>query len=99
MSDADHWLADATDRVVDAVHDAGTLSTRELGLRLPDLAIELTAAPGTKWAVPMGAHTRVPLIAAFTGRLIRARPIGGWTAGQYRWAVADDWAPGLDLTS
>lgn len=97
VSEPDRWLADAIDQVVDAIRAAGTLTTRELGRQLPDLAIDLTAAPGTKWATPVAAHTRVPFIAAIEGRLVRARPIGGWTAGQYRWAVADDWAPGLDL--
>ena len=99
VSNPERWLADATDRVVDAIHEAGTLTTRELGARLPDIVIELTAAPGTKWATAVHAHTRVPFIAAIEGRLIRARPIGGWTAGQFHWAVAHDWAPGLDLTA
>lgn len=98
VSDPERWLDDATERVVDAIREAGTLSTRDLGQLLPDIAVELTAAPGTKWAAPILAHTRVPFIAAIEGRLVRARPIGGWTAGQFRWAVADDWAPGLDLT-
>ena len=97
VDDAVRWLDDATEKVVGMITEAGTAFTREIGQRLPDLKVSLTAAPGTKNATPIAAHTRVPLLAAMEGRLVRARPAGSWTSGQYSWAALERWIDGLTL--
>jgi hypothetical protein len=36
----------------------------------------------------------VLFLLAAEGRIVRARPLGGWTSGRYRWAVLEDWLHG-----
>jgi hypothetical protein len=97
VDNAERWLNEATARVVDHVAAKGAAFTREIGEQLPELNIGLTAAPGTKNATQVQAHTRVPLLAAMEGRLVRARPAGSWVSGQYSWAVLTDWLNGNSL--
>ena len=97
IDDSIRWLDDATERVVNLLHETGTALTREIGQRLPDLKIGLIAAPGTRNATELNAHTRVPLLAAMEGLLVRARPAGSWASGQYSWAALDEWIDGLSL--
>jgi hypothetical protein len=37
--------------------------------------------------------TRILLLLAAEGRIVRGRPRGSWVSGQYRWSVVDDWLP------
>ena len=97
VDDPERWLADATARVLALVAERGTVLTREIGQAFPDLTIRLVAGAGTRNPTPIPAHTRVPLLAAFEGRLIRARPVGTWTSGQYAWALLEGWSPGFAL--
>jgi hypothetical protein len=39
----------------------------------------------------MGVSTRVLFLLATEGRIVRARPLGAWTSGQYRWAPTEAW--------
>jgi hypothetical protein len=39
----------------------------------------------------MGVSTRVLFLLATEGRIVRARPLGSWTSGQYRWARTETW--------
>ena len=38
--------------------------------------------------------TRVLFLLASEGRIVRGRPLGGWTSSQYRWAPTDGWLEG-----
>jgi hypothetical protein len=39
----------------------------------------------------MGVSTRVLFLLATEGLIVRTRPLGGWTSGQYRWATTERW--------
>jgi winged helix DNA-binding protein len=39
----------------------------------------------------MGVSTRILFLLASEGRVVRARPLGTWVSGQYRWARTEDW--------
>jgi hypothetical protein len=93
VDDPDGWL-DAAAADVDALlREAGPLTAREIGARLPELARPIPVGSGAH-ATTQAAHTRVLLVLGFEGRVLRARPTGTWINGQYRWAAAGDWLPG-----
>lgn len=87
------WLKAAAADVVALLGETGPLTSREIGTRLPELAIPLPVGGGT-FATTQGAHTRVLLQLGFEGHVLRARPTGTWINGQYRWAATGEWFPG-----
>ncbi|WP_300007738.1 winged helix DNA-binding domain-containing protein [Pseudonocardia sp.] len=94
VADPGSWL-DAAAADVDALlREAGPLTAREIGTRLPELARPIPVGGGGAHATTMAAHTRVLLVLGFEGRVIRTRPTGTWINGQYRWASAEQWLPG-----
>lgn len=93
--DAEAWLDRARTEVLAALHDLGPATTRELGEAVPDLRRPLVVGAGTRNAVTVAAHTRVLQQLGFEGAVVRTRPTGTWVNAEYRWAVMDDWAPGV----
>lgn len=90
IADARTWLTGAVDEVAAVLGEAGPLSARDVGRRLPRLAVPVPVGSGT-YATTQAAHTRVLLLMGFEGRALRDRPTGTWINGQYRWALAPDW--------
>lgn len=80
----EHRLADAVDRVVAAVADAGPISTSALGDVLPDLTERVTLGAGTSSEGRFSVLSRALLHAGFAGRVVRHRP-GSWNTSQYDW--------------
>ncbi|MEJ8277801.1 winged helix DNA-binding domain-containing protein [Pseudonocardia spirodelae] len=91
LGDPVAWYAGAADRVLGLLAAQGPTAARDVGTALPDLAAQQLVLPG---GGPQPAHTRVLLVLGFEGRVLRARPLGTWINGQYRWAAAHDWVPG-----
>lgn len=69
------------------------MSTRDLSPLVPGLTDEIEVGSG-KWTTKVPVSTRLLLIMAMDGDLVRARPQGTWRSSQYRWAVADRWFGG-----
>ena len=94
VEDADAWLADARDKVLDALHEHGPMTARSLGQKVPALTHKLVMAPGKDYSATVSAHTRVLLNLGFEGQVLRTRPTGTWINGAYTYAAADTWLPG-----
>jgi hypothetical protein len=90
----ERWVAAAAEEILAVLSADGPLSARELGTRVPHLAVPITIGSGRQ-AATQAAHTRVLLVLGFEGRVLRARPTGTWINGQYRWAATSAWAPGF----
>jgi len=88
------WLDDVSRRTLAALTARGEASARELTADVPELATKLTFGEGTTWGGTVGVSTRVLFLLATAGRIVRARPLGRWTSGQYRWAPTDRWIEG-----
>ncbi|MCL1592783.1 MAG: winged helix DNA-binding domain-containing protein [Actinomycetia bacterium] len=84
------WIAEARVRLLDAVRSVGPVSTRELGLASPDLAVSLRFGGGS-----VSAHSRILLILGFEGTIVRTQPSGRWTNSHYAWVSAENWMPDL----
>ncbi len=88
----EQWLASASADILALLEEEGPLSAREIGLRLPAMAVPLAVGKGS-YAGTIAAHSRVLLLLGFDGRVVRARPTGTWVNGQYRWAATSAWWP------
>ena len=92
--DAAVWLEDVSTRTLEALAARGEATARELTADVPELATKLAFGQGTTWGGQMGLSTRVLFLLAIEGRIVRARPLGSWTSGQYRWALIERWLVG-----
>ena len=92
--DAVVWLDDVSRRTLAALEARGEASARELTADVPELATKLTFGEGRTWGGTVGVSTRVLFLLATEGLVVRARPLGRWTSGQYRWAPTDRWIEG-----
>ena len=85
------WLADVSRRTLEALDAAGEAAAAELTRLVPELGIKLQFGEGKSWGGTMGVSTRVLFLLATEGRVVRARPRGRWTSGQYRWTRTERW--------
>jgi hypothetical protein len=85
------WLDRVAAKTLEAIGERGEVTARELTKDVPELAAKLSFGEGKTWAGTMGVSTRVLFLLATEGKIVRGRPLGGWTSGQYRWARTEDW--------
>lgn len=85
------WLDRVAAKTLEALGERGEASARELAKDVPELAAKLTFGEGKTWAGTMGVSTRVLFLLATEGKIVRGRPLGAWTSGQYRWARTEVW--------
>jgi hypothetical protein len=71
----------------------GEATAAEVAADDPRLARQIVLAEGKPYEGRQSVVTRVLLVLAAEGRVVRGRPRGSWTSGQYRWSVADAWLP------
>jgi len=69
----------------------GAATLAAIAARGEATARELTIGEGKTWAGTMGVSTRVLFLLATEGSIVRTRPLGAWTSGQYRWATTEHW--------
>ena len=93
-TDGASWISAARRRAIEIVGERGTLTARELGAVAPELTAKLHLSVGKPYAASQGAHTRLMPCLGFEGELVRTRPVGGWTSGEYAWTLADAWCAG-----
>ena len=96
----DRWLERVTAETLGALVVRGEATARDLTKDVPELGAKISFGEGKTWAGTMGVSTRVLFLLAAEGRIVRARPLGAWTSGQYRWAPTERWLggplPGID---
>ena len=85
------WLARVEAATLAALAARGEATARELTADVPELGAKLTVGEGKTWAGTMGVSTRVLFLLATEGLIVRTRPLGTWTSGQYRWATTEHW--------
>jgi hypothetical protein len=90
----ERWLDRVASATLGALRERGEASARELTADVPELGTKLDFGLGTTWAATVGVSTRVLFLLATEGVVVRARPLGSWTSGQYRWATTEHWLGG-----
>jgi hypothetical protein len=90
-ADAAAWLRRVCRKTFAALEERGEATARELTADVPELGEKLLFGAGKRWEATVGVSTRVLFLLATEGAILRTRPLGGWTSGQYRWAPVDRW--------
>jgi len=92
--DLEAFLAAAEEAAMAALEELGEATAAEVAASDPRLAVEIVVGSDTNWESRQKVASRVlPLLSA-KGRVIRARPRGGWTSTQFRWAPMGRWCGG-----
>lgn len=90
----ERWLDRVEDETLSALEARGEASAREVTTDVPELALKLVFGRGSAWEASVGVSTRVLFLLATEGRIVRTRPLGAWTSGQYRWSTVGRWLGG-----
>jgi hypothetical protein len=90
--DVESWLAGAEQAALAALTARGEATATQLAATDPRLSVQLRLAPGTSSA-GFNVASRVLLVLAAQGRVMRGRPNGSWTSHQYRWTPLAAWCP------
>ena len=85
------WLARVVASTLEALRARGQATARELTKDVTELGAKLSFGEGKTWGGTTGVSTRVLFLLAAEGSIVRARPLGTWTSGQYRWAPIEGW--------
>jgi hypothetical protein len=94
IADPDPWLAAVEESVLGLFAERrAPVSAAELSAAEPRLKTTLRMAEGKTYAANPNITSRVLLVLAAQGHIVRGRPIGTWLSQQYRWSLVDDWLP------
>jgi Winged helix DNA-binding domain len=88
------WVEDVGAAAVKALTARGEATAGEVAEDDPRLARQIVVAEGKPYEARQSVVTRILLLLAAEGRIVRGRPRGSWVSGQYRWSVVDAWLPG-----
>jgi hypothetical protein len=85
------WVDRVMRETLAALEARGEAPARQLTAAVPELANKLSVGEGRPWAAQTGVSTRILFLLAARGEIVRARPLGRWISGQYRWTRTEDW--------
>ncbi len=95
VADPEPWLTDVERSVLGLLAERGGSATAaELSAAEPRLQTRLVAVSDKPYALDQPVTSRVLLVLAAQGHIVRTRPIGSWLSQQYRWALAGHWLTG-----
>jgi hypothetical protein len=92
-ADPGAWLDDAERDTLRALTARGEATGAELSGDVPKLREQFQFGVGTRWEGTQTATTRLLLLLAAEGKIVRARPRGSWISSQYRWTPLASWLP------
>ena len=87
------WLEGVEDGVAAAVERLGPSSGAELAKAEPRLRTALLPTTDKAYDVRRTVTSQVLVLMGAEGRLVRGRPLGGWTSRQHTWEPARTWWP------
>jgi hypothetical protein len=91
VEDAEWWMRQAEADTLAAVEERGEATAQELAQDVPALRQKVRVNVGKRYEGDIGMSTRVLLLLAAEGKLVRARPRGTWISSQHRWALMEQW--------
>jgi Winged helix DNA-binding domain len=93
VAEPGEWIDRLAAAALSAVVARGEASTSELTRDDPLLATKVRLGIGTRWESEVSAGSRILLLLAAEGRIVRGRPRGTWISSQYRWEPIDVLGP------
>jgi hypothetical protein len=91
VKDVRLWLREAEAATLAALERRGEATAQELTNDVPALRRKVRVNVGKKYEGDIGMSSRVLLLLAVEGKIVRARPRGTWISSQYRWTPMDRW--------
>ncbi len=88
------WLKEVDESTVRILAKRGEASANELAALEPRLRQKLSSGGRKQYGPPPAITTFVLMRLAADGRIVRGRPSGSWTSGQYKWSPMERWLPG-----
>lgn len=85
------WLRKAEKAALAALERLGEATAQELAAAVPALQRKVRVNVGKKYEGDIPMSSRVLLLLALEGKVVRARPRGSWVSSQYRWVPMDRW--------
>lgn len=91
--DGDAWIKRVGAALVSALEERGEATAGQLAKDVPDMARQVVLAEGKPYEARVSVGTRLLVLLAAEGRVVRGRPRGSWVSTQYRWAPMSTWMP------
>ena len=91
VKDVGRWLRAAEAETLAALDRRGDGTAQELASDVPALRRKVRVNVGKKYEADIGISSRVLLVLAAEGKIVRTRPRGTWISSQYRWAPMQRW--------
>ena len=91
--DADGWLAEVEQAALTALTKRGEATASELAEDDERLRTQIVLSRGKSYEGRVNVSSRVLLVLAAQGQVVRGRPLGSWTSHQYRWSPLTRWCP------
>jgi hypothetical protein len=88
------WLRNLGDSVLRALEARGSATGAQLSEDEPRLRTQLIYAPDKSYGGPVNITSRVLVLLAAEGRMVRGHRRGGWSSGQFTWHPPDEWLRG-----
>jgi hypothetical protein len=85
------WLGEAEAATLTELERRGEATAQELSRAVPALARKVRVSLGKRYEGDIGMSSRVLIVLALEGRIVRGRPRGTWVSSQYRWTSMRDW--------
>ncbi len=82
------WLAEVEESTLDALGRLGRATAAELARAEPRLREQFVYAAGKRYEGVHTVATRLLRVLGVEGKVVRDRPLGSWTSGRFRWALA-----------
>jgi hypothetical protein len=85
------WLAEAEEATLAELDRRGEAPAQELSRAVPALARKVRVSVGKRYEGDIGMSSRVLIVLALEGRIVRGQPRGSWVSSQYRWTTMERW--------
>jgi hypothetical protein len=89
--DGERWVRAASEAALAAIDALGEAFAQDLGAAVPELATRVTISPGKSYEATVSLASRLVVVLAAEGHLMRGDVRGGWTSGQHRWTRPRTW--------
>lgn len=93
-ADGQRWLREVGEAALAELTTLGEATTAELAGTVPGLGEQLRLAVGKPYEATVSVASRLFLVLAAEGHVVRGRPRGSWISTQHRWAPTASWLGG-----
>lgn len=91
IEDADAWIRSAEERLLEAIDSAPGSTSTQLAAADSMLSHRVLLPGNTPTPVQASVASRLLTLLSAEGKVVRARPQGGWTSTQFTWASSGHW--------